>query len=89
VVTTDLQTILKLKVPVLVLIGQRRLPLEDVLALGPGAILDLNKSSDEELELLAHNKSIGSGLAVKVGENFGIRISRIGSPRERAEALSG
>lgn len=83
----DIQTILKLTVPVIVQIGERQLPLDDVLALGPGAILELNKSSEEDLELLVNNKKIGRGVVVKVGENWGIRINRIGSPRERVEAM--
>jgi len=83
----DIQTILKLTVPVIVQIGERQLPLDDVLALGPGAILELNKSSEEDLELLVNNKKIGRGVVVKVGENWGIRINHIGSPRERVEAL--
>ena len=84
---TDLKTIMQLTVPVIVRVGERDLPLEDVLALGPGAIIDLNKSAGEELDLLINNKSVGSGTAVKIGENFGIRITRIGSARERVAAM--
>jgi flagellar motor switch protein FliN len=89
VMTTDLKTILKLRVPVIVRVGQRHMPMDDVLALGPGAILEMDKPADEELDLLINNKAIGSGTAVKVGENFGIRITAIGSHRERVEALGG
>ena len=46
---TDLQTILKLTVPVIVQVGERFLPMDDVLALGPGAILELTKSAEDEL----------------------------------------
>ena len=63
------------------------LPLEEVLALGPGAIIELNKSSEDELDLLVNNKQVGHGLAVKVGENFGIQIKSIESPLDRIEAL--
>lgn len=87
-VATDLQTILKLSVPVIVQVGERSLPMGDVLALGPGAILELTKSSEEELELLVNNKVVGRGVAVKVGENFGIRITSIGTPRDRVSALA-
>ena len=86
---TDLQTILKLTVPVLVLVGERRIPLDDVLSLGPGAIVELSKSAEDDLTLRINNKSIGEGVAVKVGENFGIRITRIESRRERVHALAG
>lgn len=87
-VNPELQTILRLKVPVIVQIGQRKLPMDDILALGPGAIVELNKPSEDELELLVNNKPIGKGVAVKVGENFGIRITTVDSPRERVEALA-
>lgn len=85
---TDVSTILKLRVPVIVQIGSRRMSLDDVLALGPGAILELNKSADEELTLQVNNKPVGVGKAVKVGENFGVRIEKIGSARERIEAMA-
>ena len=86
---TELQTILKLTVPVIVQVGERYTCLDDILTLGPGAILELGKSSEEDLDLLVNNKSIGRGQAVKVGENFGIRITAIGSTRDRVEALGG
>ncbi|MFA9478693.1 FliM/FliN family flagellar motor switch protein [Phycisphaerales bacterium AB-hyl4] len=85
----DVQTILKLRVPVIVRIGHRKLSLSDVLALGPGAIVELDKHADEELDLLVTTKPIGTGNAVKIGENFGLRLTAIGSPRERIEALAG
>ena len=85
----DLSTILKLKVPVIVQIGRRTMAVEEVLALGPGAILELDKSADDDLELMVNNKAVGQGAAVKLGENFGVRITDIGSPRERIEAMGG
>ncbi len=86
---TDVQTILRLRVPVIVEIGRRKMKLDDVLALGPGAIVELEKSADEPLDVLVHNKPIGRGNAVKVGENFGVRVTRIGTPLQRVEALGG
>lgn len=85
----DLQTILKLTVPVIVQIGRCRMHMDDVLALGPGAILELDRPAEEKLDLLINNKPIGVGQAVKVGENFGIRIAKIGTAQERVEALGG
>lgn len=85
---TDLTTILRLTVPLIVQVGTHSMNFDDVLALGPGAILELEKSSEEELELLVNNMPMGKGVAVKVGENFGIRITSIGSPRQRVEAMA-
>ena len=84
---TEVKTILQLTVPVIVQVGERRLPLEDILGLGPGAILELEKHAEAELELLVNNKIIGTGQAVKVGENFGIRITEIDSKRNVVKAM--
>lgn len=85
--TTDIETLLKLTVPVIVQVGKREMEMDDVLALAPGAILELNRSSESELDLLVNNKAIGRGTAVKVGENFGIRIVSIDSPKQVVEAM--
>jgi flagellar motor switch protein FliN/FliY len=86
---TEVKTILKLRVPVIVQIARQRMPLENVLAIAPGSILEFEKSADDELDLLVNNKAIGKGNAVKVGENFGLRLTAIGTARQRVAALSG
>lgn len=86
---TEIKTILKLSVPVIVQIGERKMPLEGILSLSPGAIVELNKSADDELPLLVNNKVVGTGMAVKVGENFGIRIETVNSAESRVDALAG
>lgn len=85
--TPNLAAILSLETPIIVLIGERQLPLREVLALAPGSIIELPKQSDEELDLLVNNKRVGTGVAVKVGENFGLQISFIGDVQERIAAL--
>src|SRR6187551_44885 len=74
----ELQRILKLQVPVIVKLAQRKIALSEVLRLGVGAIMEFSKSSDEPLELMINNKTIGIGETVKVGENFGLRITQMG-----------
>ncbi|MEM8738017.1 MAG: FliM/FliN family flagellar motor switch protein [Planctomycetota bacterium] len=87
--STDFKTILNLTVPLIVQIGRRKLPLNEILNLAPGAILELPKSADDQLDLCVNNKTVGTGSAVKVGENFGIRINDINSARDRAQTLLG
>lgn len=84
--SSNLNQILKLDVPVMVRLAARQIPLGDVLRLVPGAILELGKDAEGELDLMINNRAIGSGSAVKVGENFGIRLTYIGDPRARAAA---
>ena len=84
---TDLDTILQLKVPLIVTVGTQRISLNTVLGFGPGSIVELNKSSDEPLEILINNKHVGTGEAIKVGENFGVRITKMLPAQERVQAM--
>ncbi len=83
----DLKSVLKLQVPLIVQIAERTMAFEDVMNLAPGAIIELPKKADEELAILVNNKAIGTGLAVKVGENFGVRVTYIGDLRQRIAAM--
>jgi flagellar motor switch protein FliN/FliY len=74
----EVQRILRLSVPVIVKLAERRLSLQEVLRFGNGSIIEFGKSFDEPLELMINNKVIGLGETVKVGENFGLRITQIG-----------
>lgn len=85
--SADLSTILKLEVPIIVQLAERRMTVGEVLALVPGSIVELPKTAEEELELLVNNRAIGTGVAVKIGENFGVEIRSIGTPEERVAAL--
>lgn len=80
--------ILKLEVPIVVRLGERTMEVEEVLGLVPGAIIELPKSADSELDLLVNNKPIGCGVAVKVGENFGIRLTYLGDVASRIQAMA-
>ncbi len=78
----ELQRILRLQVPVIVKLAERKLLLSEVMRLGVGAIIEFVKSSEEPLELLINNKPIGTGETVKIGENFGLRIKQIGDMKQ-------
>ena len=79
---------MRLNVPVIVKLAERKLLLSEVMRLGTGAIIEFSKSNDEPLELLINNKPIGLGEAVKVGDKFGLRIGSMILPGERFEKLS-
>ena len=77
----------KIEVPFVVVLGERSVQMRDILAWVPGSIVELGKEAEEELEVRINNKAIGTGKAVKVGENFGVQINQCGNPTERIEAL--
>ena len=85
----ELERILRLEVPVIVKLAERKLMLSEVMRLGTGAIIEFFKSSDEPLQLLINNKPIGLGETVKVGENFGLRITQIGDVKTILATLGG
>ncbi len=85
--STRVDSILSLEVPLIVQIAERTMPVEEVMALAPGTIIELPKSADDDLEILVNNKPIGTGTAVKVGENFGIRVAYIGDLKQRIRAM--
>jgi flagellar motor switch protein FliN/FliY len=76
--TTQKSLILDLEVPFIVQIASRSMPVREVVELEHGSIIEFPRSADEELLILVNNKIVGKGIAVKVGENFGVSISSIG-----------
>ena len=75
---SELSRILKIKVPVIVKLAERKFSLAEVMRIQTGAILEFNKPADQPLELMINNKAIAFGEAVKVGENFGLRVQQVG-----------
>lgn len=86
---SELDRILKIRVPVIVTLADRSMALKDVLRLTSGSILEFDRPSDADLDLVVANRVIGTGQAVKVRENFGLRVTSIGEVEDRIKALGG
>jgi len=85
--SADMDAIMKLEVPLIVVIDERPMSLEAVMRLVPGAIIELPREADDELDVMVNNKVIGRGRAVKIGENFGVRIEQVGDLEERVRSM--
>ncbi len=83
----DVSRLLGLAMEIRVILAARKMPLESVLAIHPGTIIEFEVPFDAELVLYAGDRPIAVGQAVKVGENFGLRITHIGTVSERIQAL--
>lgn len=83
----DVKAILSLEVPLIVVLAERQMKVGEVVSLASGSIIELGKNAEDELTVQVANKPIGSGVAVKVGENFGVRVTYIGDVRSRIVAL--
>ena len=77
------RSLLKIKTPVRVTLASTRLPVQRVLELAPGSLIQFQKTCDEPLDLEVGRRRVAQGEAVKVGEKFGLRITAIVLPGER------
>ncbi|MCD6364223.1 MAG: flagellar motor switch phosphatase FliY [Synergistetes bacterium] len=84
----NIELILDVPLKVTVELGKTRMLIRDILNLGPGSIIELDKLAGEPVEILVNGKPIARGEVVVIDENFGVRITDIISPRERLESLT-
>lgn len=79
----ELDFILDIPLDVSAELGRTRLLIKDLLQLGQGSVVELNKLAGEPLEIFVNGKLVARGEAVVVNEKFGIRLTDIISPIER------
>jgi flagellar motor switch protein FliN/FliY len=77
--------ILNVPVTVSVRLAERKMPLGQIVALVPGALVTFNKSCEDLLDLFVNNYRYSHGEAIKIGEHFGLKIAKIGTTEERKE----
>jgi flagellar motor switch protein FliN/FliY len=68
-------------------LGRTRRQIRDVLSLGPGSVVELDKLAGEQVDVLVNGKLIAKGEVVVIDENYGVRITDILSPAERVQSL--
>src|ERR1700742_4311741 len=83
----NLSLILDIPLRVAVELGRTKMVVNDLLNLGQGSVIELNKLAGEPMEVLVNDKLVARGEAVVVNEKFGVRLTDIISPAERVEQL--
>lgn len=83
----DLDFILDIPLELTVELGRTKMMVNDLLQLGQGSIVELNKLAGEPLEICINSKLVARGEAVVVNEKFGVRLTDIVSPIERVKSL--
>jgi flagellar motor switch protein FliN/FliY len=68
-------------------LGRARMTIQDLLALGPGSVIELDKIAGEALDILVNDRLVARGEAVVVNDKFGVRITDIVSQAERIARL--
>ncbi len=83
----NLSLIMDIPLRVAVELGRTKMVVNDLLNLGQGSVIELNKLAGEPMEVLVNDKLVARGEAVVVNEKFGVRLTDIISPSERVEQL--
>lgn len=84
----NIDFILDIPLEVTVELGRTSMLINDLLQLGQGSVIELNKLAGEPLEILVNKKLIARGEVVVVNEKFGVRLTDIVSPIERVKSLA-
>ncbi len=68
-------------------LGRTKKQIKDILGMGEGTIIELDKLAGEPVDILVNHKPIAKGEVVVIDENFGVRVTEILSPLERVSDL--
>jgi flagellar motor switch protein FliN/FliY len=80
---SNIDLIMDIPLQVTVELGRTKMPIKEILDLGPGSIVELDKLAGEPVDILVNNKLIAKGEVVVIDESFGVRITDIVSKMER------
>ncbi|MFH0878849.1 MAG: flagellar motor switch protein FliN [Lentisphaerota bacterium] len=83
----NLSMILDIPVDVHVELGQTSLSIQDILRLGVGSIVELDRMAGASADIVVNGKLIGQGDVVVINENFGVRIAKLVDPKKRLELI--
>lgn len=83
----NLKILMDVPLEVTVELGRTNMSIKDVLDIGEGSIIELNKLAGEPVDFYVNGKLISRGEVVVIDENFGVRITEIISPAERISSL--
>ena len=87
VVPHNIDLILDVPLEVSVVLGRSKKNIKDILNMGTGSLIELDKLAEEPVEILINGKKVAYGEVVVIDENFGVRITSIVSNEERIKNL--
>ncbi len=67
--------------------GCREMPLSELLELGPGDVVELDRHVSDPVDLVVGDKIVARGDVVLVNGNFGLRVTEVAAPRRRLESI--
>jgi flagellar motor switch protein FliN/FliY len=87
--TGNIGLIMDVSMEMTVELGRTRKLIKEILGMGEGTIIELDKLAGEPVDILVNHKLIAKGEVVVIDENFGVRVTEIVSPMERISSEMG
>ncbi len=84
----SLEILLDIPLEISVELGRMKMPVRDVIDLGAGSIVEIDKAAGEPVDVLVNGRLVAKGEVVVIEDSFGVRITEILSPNERMQRLS-
>ncbi len=83
----NINLLMDINLPVSIELGRTKMSIADILGLGPGSVVELNKLAGEPVDVLVNYKIVAKGEVVVIDENFGVRITQLMTSEERLKLL--
>jgi flagellar motor switch protein FliN/FliY len=85
----NVEQILDISVPVVVVLAHKDMTVREVLQLVPGTVVQFEKNIKELIELMVNNIAVATGNTVKIGERFGLQVREMAGAPTAIRALGG
>tara|TARA_Y100000766_G_C18752964_1_gene529455 strand:- start:354 stop:683 length:330 start_codon:yes stop_codon:yes gene_type:complete len=85
--TENLRVLENIDVALTVEVGGAEIKIKELLRLGEGSVVELDRLAGDPLDILANGTMIAKGEVVMVGERYGVRFTEIVDPEKRMESI--
>ncbi len=83
----NIDLLMDVNLPISIELGRTKMSIAEILSLGSGSVVELNKLAGEPVDVLVNNKIVAKGEVVVIDEYFGVRITQLMTPQERLKLL--
>jgi flagellar motor switch protein FliN len=83
----NIDLLLDVELPITISFGQTEMLLKDVLKLGVGSVIELDKAVNDPVAVIVNQKPIAKGEVVMVEGNYGVRLLEVESTADRIRSL--
>ena len=86
-ISSGIELLLDVELDASLRFGSREMPLGEILDLGPGDVVQLDRHLTDPVDLIVGDKIVARGEVVLVNGNFGLRVTEVAAPRKRLESI--